>query len=78
MSEQRHESSRREFLRRVGKKSLYVTPAVLTVTAAQSHAASGDFFSNCGDPGSPCTVDADCCTNECGGPPSNRTCMGMI
>jgi hypothetical protein len=27
-----------------------------------------------GQPGDPCSVDADCCSNKCKGPPSNRTC----
>jgi hypothetical protein len=68
-------SNRRQFLGHVGKKAAYVTPVFLALSASQALAASGEFDSTCGDVGSPCTVDGDCCTNNCGGPPSMRTCM---
>ncbi len=54
-------ASRRRFLRASAAKALYVTPLVLAVTATQARAGSG-WDSLCGDVGSPCNVDGDCCT----------------
>ncbi len=49
---------RRVFLGRVAKKAPYVAPAVLTLKAAQTANAG---VSGCGETGSPCLTDADCC-----------------
>ena len=49
---------RRVFLGRVAKKAAYVAPAVLALKAAQTAHAG---ISGCGETGSPCTTDADCC-----------------
>ena len=49
---------RRVFLGRVAKKAAYVAPAVLVLKAAQTAHAG---VSGCGQTGSPCLVDADCC-----------------
>ena len=49
---------RRVFLGRVAKKAAYVAPAVLALKAAQTAHAG---ISGCGQTGSPCTTDADCC-----------------
>jgi len=59
-------STRRAFLGGAGKKALYLTPVVLTLTARQAAAASGY---PCGSNyvntvGSPCATDGslrDCC-----------------
>ncbi len=60
-------ATRRSFLRGVGKKAVYMAPVFLALSASDAHAASGEFDSTCGDEGSPCTVDADCCSNMCMG-----------
>ncbi len=62
-------ATRRSFLRGVGKKAVYMAPVFLALSASDAHAASGDFDSTCGDIGSPCTVDAECCSNNCLGNP---------
>lgn len=49
---------RRVFIGRVAKKAAYVAPAVLALQAA-SKAKAG--VSACGETGSPCAVDGDCC-----------------
>ena len=49
---------RRAFLGRVAKKAAYVAPAVLALNAARTAHAG---VSGCGETGSPCTTDADCC-----------------
>lgn len=67
-------ATRRSFLRGVGKKALYVAPVVMTLAAQQAYAASGEFDSTCGDFQSPCTVDADCCENNCIGEPMMMIC----
>ena len=54
-------TSRRTFLRGAARKAVYMTPVVLTLAASQAKAASLEFDSTCGDGGSPCTVDGDCC-----------------
>lgn len=65
--------TRREFLGNVGKKAAYIAPIVMTLTASQARAGSAaDFDSTCGDDGSPCTVDEDCCALNCVG---MMTCM---
>ena len=49
---------RRVFIGRVAKKAAYIAPAVMVLKAAtKAHAG----ISMCGQTGSPCLVDADCC-----------------
>lgn len=79
-SEQRREEPRpirrRVFIGRVAKKAAYVAPAVLALKAAQTAHAG---VSACGQAGSPCLVDGDCCGGffclqmngmPCGGQPT--------
>ena len=55
-------STRRSFLRDVGRKAAYLTPVVMTLAAKEVRAGSG-FRSTCRDVGSPCTAVVDpCCT----------------
>ena len=62
--------TRRSFLKAVGKKAAYITPIVMTMSAKTALAgASKPFDSTCGDTGSPCVVDGDCC--------AGLTCTGM-
>ena len=49
---------RRVFIGRVAKKAAYVAPAVLALKAARTAHAG---ISGCGQTGSPCDTDADCC-----------------
>ena len=49
---------RRVFIGRMAKKAAYVAPAVLALKAASTANAG---LSACGETGSPCTSDADCC-----------------
>ena len=68
--EEPHHFRRRVFLGRVAKKAVYVAPAVMVLKAAtKAHAG----ISMCGEDGSPCTTDADCCPafvcEEMGGGP---------
>jgi len=66
-------TTRRSFLRHGVKKAVYVTPVVLTVRPSQVRAGSVDVDSTCGDVGSPCNIQADCCpTLECIGNPIKR------
>jgi len=55
------ETSRRDFLRKSGRRAMYVTPAVLSLSASLKAAALSGYDSTCGEAGSPCTADADCC-----------------
>ncbi len=55
------DTSRRDFLRKSGRRAMYVTPAVLSLSASLKAAALSGYDSTCGEAGSPCTVDADCC-----------------
>ncbi|MHC4080037.1 MAG: hypothetical protein ACYS15_06945 [Planctomycetota bacterium] len=54
--------TRRAFMRGVAKKAVYVAPAVLAMQAAQR---AGADFTGCAGPGSPCTLDAECCSVVC-------------
>jgi hypothetical protein len=56
----------------VAKKAVYVAPAVLAMQAAQR---AGADFTGCVGPGSPCTVNADCCSATCL-TPSMMACGG--
>ena len=65
---------RRVFLGRVAKKAAYVAPAVMVLKAARTAHAG---ISGCGENGSPCVDDGDCCagfTCRIGGMP----CDGML
>lgn len=55
-------TTRRRFVQDVGKKALYITPVVLTLTAAEALGAPGS--GNCYQLGSPCTAASDCCEFE--------------
>ncbi|MCP3903373.1 MAG: hypothetical protein GY715_07030 [Planctomycetes bacterium] len=50
-------ASRRSFLARSAKKAAYLTPVVMAVGAQQAHAG----LSVCGQTGSPCFGQNDCC-----------------
>ncbi|MCH7591688.1 MAG: nucleotidyltransferase family protein [Planctomycetes bacterium] len=66
---ERTATTRRGFIHGVARKALYVTPVVMTLSAQRARAGSAaDFDSGCGEGGSPCTVNADCC--------EPRTCDG--
>ena len=58
-------TTRRTFLSDVGRKAAYITPILLTLSAAPA-AASSTEPSYCTGAGSPCTVNEDCCSNSCG------------
>ncbi len=49
---------RRVFIGRVAKKAAYLAPAVLALKAARTATAGP---SACGQTGSPCATDLDCC-----------------
>ncbi len=49
---------RRVFVGRVAKKAAYIAPAVMVLKAAQKAHAG---ISMCGQTGSPCATDLDCC-----------------
>lgn len=51
---------RRGFLVGAARRAAYVAPAVLAISAARRAGAGGP---SCGDAGSPCAVDGDCCTS---------------
>jgi len=65
-------TTRRGFLGRAGRKTLYATPVVMTLAAQQAAAASGPM---CGSNfkrtiGSPCATDGsakNCCPQDWGG-----------
>ncbi len=54
--------ARRAFLHAAGRKAVYVAPIVTVLAAGTKAYGSNAFFSFCGDAGSPCVIDADCCT----------------
>ena len=71
--EEPHHFRRRVFLGRVAKKAAYIAPAVMVLKAATTAHAG---ISMCGESGSPCATDGDCCggfTCQTGGMP----CAGM-
>ena len=62
------QATRRAFLGAVGKKALYVTPVVMTLTAQQAMAAGSNASANppsCAGAGEACVIDTDCCSNMC-------------
>lgn len=64
------ETTRRDFLRKSGRRAMYVTPIVLSLGASVKAAALSGFDSTCGETGSPCTADGDCC--------DALTCTAMV
>ena len=64
---------RRVFLGRVAKKAPYVAPAVMTLKAAQTAHAG---ISACGQTGSPCATDLDCCGGFICKLPNGMPCEG--
>ncbi|MCK4659749.1 MAG: hypothetical protein KAV82_09540 [Phycisphaerae bacterium] len=61
-------TTRRTFLSSVGKKTAYITPVLLTLTASPAMASNPHH--SCARTGSPCGVDDDCC--------GSLTCTGGI
>jgi hypothetical protein len=59
-------TDRREFLRGVGKRAIYVAPVVAALTAAQAH-AQGKPSPSCVPSGELCQQDSDCCSLNCSG-----------
>ena len=64
---------RRVFLGRVAKKAAYVAPAVMTLKAATTAYAGP---SACGQTGSPCATDLDCCVGFLCTQPNSMPCAG--
>ena len=60
---ERSGSTRRSFLKDVGKKAVYVTPVVMTLSAERAQASATQ--PSCGIEGSPCTTEDDCCVGCC-------------
>lgn len=67
--EQETPRSRRAFLADVGAKAAYITPVLLTLTAAPAVASS--FAASCKPIAQPCTRNASCCTGNCDSPGTN-------
>jgi fructose-specific component phosphotransferase system IIB-like protein len=57
-------TGRRDFIVGVGKKAAYITPIVLTLTAAP--AVASPHAASCKPAGQPCTRNPSCCSNVCG------------
>ena len=66
---------RRVFIGRATKKAAYVVPAVLALKAAQKSYAGP---SGCGQTGSPCATDGDCCGGWTCQQPNTNPCAGMM
>jgi len=60
-------STRRTFLGVVGRKTVYITPVVWTLTAQQALAAGSNPSANpsCVPNGELCDDNSDCCSNNC-------------
>jgi hypothetical protein len=58
----------------VAKKAVYVAPVVLAMQAAQR---AGADFTGCVGPGSPCALDAECCSVMCLRP-NMAACAGAM
>jgi hypothetical protein len=56
-------STRRAFLAGVGRKAVYVTPIVLTLSANSAFASP--HSASCKQLGGSCTTNNDCCSNNC-------------
>lgn len=54
--------ARRAFLHATGRKAVYVAPIVTVLAAGTKAYGTNAFFSFCGEVGSPCFTDVDCCT----------------
>lgn len=69
--------TRRAFLRGTVRKAVYVTPVVLTLSASQVRAGSV-WDSTCGDEGSPCALNEECCSLMCTDPGSGmKACAAL-
>ena len=55
------QSARRAFLNAAGRKAAYVAPIVTVLAASNKAFGSNVFFTFCGEVGSPCDMDSDCC-----------------
>ncbi len=66
---------RRVFIGRVARKAAYVAPAALALKAAQTTYAGP---SGCGETGSPCNTDLDCCGGFSCLRPSVAACAGQM
>ena len=65
---------RRVFFGKVARKAAYVAPAALALKAAQRTYAGA---SGCGEGGSPCNVNGDCCGSwDCRRPLNAGPCAG--
>lgn len=64
---------RRAFIGKVATRAAYVAPAVLTLQAARKTYAGP---SGCGQTGSPCTNDPDCCAGWSCVRDNGMACMG--
>ncbi len=56
-------TGRRAFMADVGRKAIYITPIVLTLTARP--AVASPHSASCKPPGGSCRINSDCCSNNC-------------
>ena len=66
-------TTRRGFLGKGARKIAYAAPVIVALSASHVHAGS-EFDSTCGEAGSPCTIDGDCCTSMCHWIMSSQVC----
>lgn len=63
--------SRRSFMIKFGRKAAWVAPVIVTLSARPAMAAASDPSGNpsagaeCVEAGDLCSVDSDCCSNDC-------------